>query len=102
MQRTVNWYETDLGFISSVSDDQGWCSLRRDDVTIMFMRNEHLGSPHATGTQYIYVDDGIELWSLIKNRCSPEWGPERMPYGMLEFAIKDPNGYLLSFGQRVE
>jgi hypothetical protein len=28
-------------------------------------------------------------------------GPERMPYGMLEFAIKDPNGYLLSFGQKV-
>jgi hypothetical protein len=23
-----------------------------------------------------------------------------MPYGMLEFAIKDLNGYLLSFGQR--
>jgi hypothetical protein len=22
-----------------------------------------------------------------------------MPYGMLEFAVKDPNGYLLSFGQ---
>lgn len=32
---------------------------------------------------------------------SAEWGPERMPYGMLEFAIKDLNGYLLSFGQRV-
>jgi hypothetical protein len=23
-----------------------------------------------------------------------------MPYGMLEFAIRDPNGYLLSFGQQ--
>jgi hypothetical protein len=32
----------------------------------------------------------------------PEWGPERMPYGLIEFAIKDPNGYLLSFGQPVE
>jgi len=27
-------------------------------------------------------------------------GPEKTPYGMLEFAIKNPNGYLLSFGQR--
>jgi hypothetical protein len=26
-------------------------------------------------------------------------GPEQMPYGMLEFAIKDLNGYMLSFGQ---
>ena len=26
-------------------------------------------------------------------------GAGKMPYGMLEFAITDPNGYLLSFGQ---
>ena len=39
------------------------------------------------------------LWNLIKDRCVAEWGPEQMPYGMLEFAIKDPNGYMLSFGQ---
>jgi hypothetical protein len=41
------------------------------------------------------------LWDSIKDRCSAEWGPQRMPYGMLEFAIRDLNGYLLSFGQRV-
>ena len=25
-----------------------------------------------------------------------------MPYGMLEFAILDPDGYRLSFGQRID
>jgi len=25
-----------------------------------------------------------------------------MPYGMLEFAIKNPNGYTIAFGQPVE
>jgi hypothetical protein len=30
-----------------------------------------------------------------------EWGPEEMDYGLIEFAVKDPNGYLLSFGQPV-
>jgi hypothetical protein len=25
-----------------------------------------------------------------------------MPYGLTEFAVKDPNGYLLSFGQPIE
>jgi hypothetical protein len=29
-------------------------------------------------------------------------GPEEMPYGLTEFAVKDPNGYLLSFGQPIE
>jgi len=68
----------------------------------MFMKNDHLGAPHATATQYIYVSDVAALWDSIKDRVTAEWGPEKMAYGMLEFAIKDPNGYLLSFGQPVK
>ena len=37
----------------------------------------------------------VVVWS----EQSAEWGPEDMSYGMREFAIKDPDGYLLSFGQ---
>ena len=65
----------------------------------MFVRNANFRDPHATATQYIYVDDVMAVWSSIKDHCSAEWGPEKMPYGMLEFAVKDPNGYLISFGQ---
>jgi uncharacterized glyoxalase superfamily protein PhnB len=99
--RTRQWYETVLGFrcVSTQGDD--WCHLERDEVAIMFMRNDHLGPPQATATQYIHVDDVMAVWDSIKGRCVAEWGPEEMPYGMLEFAIKDPNGYLLSFGQQV-
>jgi hypothetical protein len=43
----------------------------------------------------------MAVWDSLAGRCSAEWGPEKMPYGMLEFAVKDPNGYLLSFGQPV-
>jgi hypothetical protein len=95
---TRHWYESVLGF-NCVGSAPGWCRLVRDDVAIMFMRNEHLGEPHATATQYIYVDDVLGLWDAIQDRCTAEWGPEVMPYGMLEFGVKDPNGYLLSFGQ---
>jgi uncharacterized glyoxalase superfamily protein PhnB len=95
---TREWYESVLGFTCAGSAT-GWCRLVRDDVAIMFMGNAHLGEPHATATQYIYVDDALGLWDAIKDRCTAEWGPEVMPYGMLEFAVKDPNGYLLSFGQ---
>ena len=42
---------------SGVSVRVEWCRLARDDVAIMFMRNANLGDPHATATQYIYVDD---------------------------------------------
>jgi uncharacterized glyoxalase superfamily protein PhnB len=102
MARTRKWYEDVLGFrcVSAQGDD--WCRLVRDDVAVMFMRNDHLGSPHVTATQYIYVDDISELWNSIEDKCAAEWGPERMPYGMIEFAVKDPNGYLLSFGQPIQ
>ncbi|HEY7298693.1 MAG TPA: VOC family protein [Xanthobacteraceae bacterium] len=98
--RTRKWYEDVLGFRCEAQED-GWCRLARDDVTLMFMSDEQWGSPYATATQYIYVDDIQELWNAIKDKCTAEWGPEKMPYGMIEFAVKDPNGYLLSFGQPV-
>jgi hypothetical protein len=60
--RTRNWYEEVLGFRCVSSERDGWCRLERDDIAIMFMRNDNLGSPHATATQYIYVDDIDELW----------------------------------------
>ena len=99
MRRTRDWYISVLGFAVSGERGEEWCELRRDDVAIMFMNNDHLGPPEATATQYIRVDDVRGLWASIEDRCTAEWGPEEMPYGMLEFAIRDPNGYLLSFGQ---
>ena len=41
------------------------------------------------------------LWASLKDRVTAEWGPKEMPYGMLEFAVRDPDGYLLSFGEPV-
>ena len=96
---TKDWYQSILGFRCVGEREQTWCRLERDGAAIMFMKNAHFGVPQATATQYIYVDDVLGLWNAIKHRCTAEWGPEHMPYGMLEFAIKDPNGYLLSFGE---
>ena len=103
MGQTVAWYETVLGFRRTGGGQQqdGWCSLSRDDVSIMFMNNAHLGPPHETATQYFTVDDVDALWDGIKEHCHAEWGPEDFPYGLREFAIKDPNGYLLSFGSPI-
>jgi uncharacterized glyoxalase superfamily protein PhnB len=99
--RTREWYEVALGFRCVSSGGNEWCRLVRDDVAIMFMQNDHLGPPQVTGTQYIYVDDVMAVFDSVKAHCTIEWGPEQMSYGMLEFAIKDPNGYLLSFGEPV-
>lgn len=99
MERTIAWYSDVLGFHCVSRMGNGWCHLKQDGVSLMFMRNDHLGSPHATATQYIHVNDVLALWERLKDRVTAEWGPEDMSYGMREFAIKDPDGYLLSFGQ---
>ena len=102
IEQTATWYETILGFRrQSYQPGDGWCRLSRDNVAIMFMTNAHLGPPHATATQYFSVDDADALWETIKEKCRAEWGPEDMPYGLREFAIRDPNGYLLSFGSPI-
>lgn len=98
---TIRWYRSVLGFrVGSESDL--WCRLERDGAALMFMTNAHLGPPQATATQYFMVDDVLALWEAVRDRCAIVWGPERMPYGNLEFATRDNNGYLLSFGQAVE
>ena len=99
MDRTISWYGEVLGFRCVRRIENGWCHLQQGGVSLMFMKNDHLGTPHATATQYIYVDDVDELWEALKDRVTAEWGPESMSYGMREFAIRDPDGYLLSFGE---
>jgi catechol 2,3-dioxygenase-like lactoylglutathione lyase family enzyme len=99
MDRTIDWYRDVLGFRCVRRVGAGWCRLEQDGVSLMFMRNEHVGAPHATATQYIYVDDVTSLWETLRDRVAAEWGPSDMPYGMREFAIRDPDGYLLSFGE---
>ena len=99
MDRTVAWYGDVLGFRCVSRVGNGWCRLEQDRVSLMFMTNDHLGEPHATATQYIYVDDVDALWARLEGRVTAEWGPEDMSYGLREFAIRDPDGYLLSFGQ---
>jgi len=101
LNATVTWYTAVLGF-KCVAQEEGWARLERDDVAIMFITDDEFGPPQATGVQYIYVDDAMALWNDVKNRADVDRAPEETGYGMLEFTIKDPNGYLLSFGQSVE
>jgi hypothetical protein len=80
---TKDWYSSIRGFRCVGQMESGVVSAERDGVAIMFMRNDHLGAPTATATQYMYVDDVPGLWNSLKDRCSAEWGPEQMPLDCL-------------------
>jgi catechol 2,3-dioxygenase-like lactoylglutathione lyase family enzyme len=102
MRRTIDFYTKTLGFSLENAwpeDKPGWCILNRDGVEIMFMTNDHLGSPQMTGTLYIETTDVLAMHRRLAGAVEVLWGPEVYHYEMHEFAIKDCNGYTLSFGQ---
>lgn len=102
IEATIRWYENVLGFHCTGRYEAIWCRLERDGVSLMFANNDHFGKPEATIVQYVYVDDARAIFDELRERAAPEWGPDVMPYGNLEFAIRDPNGYFISFGQVLE
>ncbi len=63
--------------------------------------HEHYRSqtPSMSGFLYFYPDDVDALFDQIKDGVEVEFPPEDQPHGMREFAVHDPNGYLLIFGQ---
>lgn len=76
----------------------------KDDTRIMFGKpiefDEH-GKSEFTGSFYFKVDDVEALWQKFKDSPLVYYPLETFAYEMKEFAIKDPNGYILQFGQDV-
>jgi uncharacterized glyoxalase superfamily protein PhnB len=107
---TLAFYTQTLGFTveNQISDDNGkptWCALRWGAASVMFYSAESLdqppGPPTMTGVLYFNPADVRALWNHLKDRAQVAWPLQEMPYGMMEFAIVDCNGYILSFGQEV-
>lgn len=111
MQETMSFYTDILGFevTGTLEDPVSWCSLRRDRVDMMFIwagpphehapGEEHDHTTGLSGVLYFYPDDVTALHDSIKGkwRICEELGVR--PHGMREFAVLDPNGYRLRFGE---
>ena len=104
LEVTKAFYES-LGFSVSGEwngDEEGadWIELRRDRMVLQFYREPPRGTPMKpvfSGTLYFEVTGLDELAKQFANVTSLEWGPERMDYGQKEFALRDPDGYLIAF-----
>ena len=105
LKGSIEFYTTVLGFdCDGSSEDGGWASLRRDNVTIMFAvpsEDEPFDRPSFTGSLYINPDDVDAVWDRVKDKARVCYPIENFEYGMREFAIYDNNGYLLQFGHEM-
>ena len=101
LSRTVAFYRELLAFEVDVSWPHGrptFVILRRDKTTIGFFEpSEHQPGPIGYAELYLEVVDARGLHDALKPRMAIEWGPEIYSYGRLEFAIRDPDGYLIIF-----
>lgn len=78
-----------------------WAEVRRGAAILQFYSDAPEGTPNTpalSGTLYFFPSSVDELATEIRAAgVAFEWGPEIMDYGMKEFAVRDPNGYLIAF-----
>ena len=112
LAETIAFYER-LGFecVNSMGDPKPfWCQVARDGVRLMFTQGEtephdhgdgvlHADVPEMSGSLYLDVDDVDAHFNELKLTVDKFLSePADQPHGMREFALEDPNGYLLIFG----
>jgi len=103
-----SYYRDLLGFQCEYSavDPPEFALCSRNGFAIMFRRvqdpklicpNESQG---GTWDVFFWVNDVEALYGELKIKGAVVvYPPVLQPYGMMEFAVRDPNGYVLGFGQ---
>lgn len=106
---TMKWYQERLGFWSDPFPENEPCVfaiLFRDHVEIMLQRIEGYEKPDLYARRsggvwdaYIRVQGVKELFEAVRNEVTIVQPLRQQPYGVWEFEIRDPNGYLLVFSE---
>lgn len=112
MTRSFSFFNEILGFrrAFSVPDETpyDWVRLVRDDVSIDLYEAKAgveeypslAGKPTgATAVLYIVVEDVESLHASFEKHCNIVMPLTRKFYGSLEFAIEDPDGYVITFAE---
>ncbi len=102
LARTIQFYQQFLGFAVDVAwpeEKPTFCILVRDDVSLGFFEPDKHRPAKSTGNcdLYMEVEDVQGLHAALKDRVLIDWGPEVYFYGRREFAVLDPDGYMLIF-----
>jgi catechol 2,3-dioxygenase-like lactoylglutathione lyase family enzyme len=103
MPATLEFYRDILSFRVDVrwpDERPSFVVLERGGARVAFFTSEEDARDVATGRGpelYIDVTDAQALHDRLISRVEIEWGPEVYSYGCLEFAVSDPDGYLVIF-----
>jgi|SRR5688572_15032460 len=106
LAQTIKFYVDLLGFVLASqwpTANPTHCILDNGHVHLAFGADPQgwYPPPVLSGQLWIDVDDVQALHDKVSGNVPIEWGPDYFGYGRLEFAIKDCNGYLLTFSQPI-
>lgn len=109
---TIRWYETELGFTGDPfpgTEPYVFGILRRDAIEIFLMRIEDYIKPDlyekrlgGVWDAYLRVSGLENFYQSVKDRVDIKQPLHRQPYGVSEFEVRDPNGYILVFSEPFE
>lgn len=110
VNETVNFYQTVLGFNLVMSVPQegifNWAMVQCGEVSLMFQERKNIiaeypalkDTPMGGGlTFYIKVRDVTGLYEKVKQQVNIVADLHHTFYGAEEFAMKDSNGFILTF-----
>jgi len=109
---TLRWYETELGFRGDPFPEAEpfvFAILRRDEVEIFLMQVADYSKPDLYDRRsggvwdaYLRISGLKDFYDKVKDRIDIKQPPHRQPYGLSEFEVRDPNGYILVFSELIE
>lgn len=98
--KTVDFYQSKLGFDRVSWKDENYAIVHRDKISIHFWKCNDKIHPENTCC-YIRVQDVDSLYKELKSHgvVHPNGPLKDQPWGMREFAILDGDGNMIRFGQ---
>jgi catechol 2,3-dioxygenase-like lactoylglutathione lyase family enzyme len=111
MQRSLEFYSS-LGFLKDnegIVDDKGsqWYSLALGDAALWLIREDVLedldpDEERGNGVNiYVTVDDVDAVYEKLKPEAMIVKDIETLWYGLRQFSVSDPDGYLLTINMPV-
>lgn len=108
--RSIEWYRVTLGFVGDpfpAAPPHAFAILRHGPVELMLRRSPPPVRPQPRpydwdiylrreGTRFREVFSAFSARGIVTRRL------ERMPYGLAEFEITDPDGHVICLSQRLD
>jgi uncharacterized glyoxalase superfamily protein PhnB len=113
MNRTIEFYRDQLGFqLGMAFPDVGspeYADLSKDGMVLMFVPTRNCGIDDSeklgVGVSfYMQIDGDIDKYyrELKKKGVKIVIDIKDEPFGIRDFSVMDPDGYLLTFNQKIQ